>query len=86
MIYGIEYENSGWGDEDELERARWDAKYEAPLSGEKALLYADEQPACLIAAYEHGATEEAMLSLLIAHLATCDYCNPAALRCERKAA
>jgi hypothetical protein len=53
MIYGIEYENSGWGDEDEMERAMeraaWDAKHDFPPTGDKALLYSDDQPACLIA-------------------------------------
>jgi hypothetical protein len=96
MIYGIEYENSGWGNEEELDRAKWDAKHEAPLVGDKALLYADEQPACLIAAYEHGTTEDEMLSLLRAHVAQCVHCgstaatvqtdrlylNPAAVCCE----
>jgi hypothetical protein len=86
MIYGIEYENSGWGNEEELDRAAWDAKHEAPLVGDKALLYADEQPGCLIAAYSHGTTEAEMLSLLIDHLAKCESCNPAIARCERKAA
>ena len=75
MIYGIEYENSGWGNEEELDRARWDAKHEAPLTGDKALPYADDQPACLIAAYRHGETEDEMLALLRAHIAECVHCD-----------
>jgi hypothetical protein len=86
MIYGIEYENSGWGNEDELDRAAWDAKHDFPLRGHQALLYSDEQRECLVAAYVHGQSEDEMLSLLIDHLATCERCNPAAVRCERKAA
>jgi hypothetical protein len=78
MIYGIEYENSGWGNEDELDQAAWIAKHEAPLTGDRALLFADEQPACLIAAYEYGATEEEMLSLLRAHIAECALCGSTA--------
>jgi hypothetical protein len=100
MIYGIEYETSGCGSEEELGLAAWDAKHNVPLTGDKALLYADEQPACLIAAYEHGQTEDEMLSLLRAHIAECAHCgstaatvqtdrlwlNPAAACCARKAA
>jgi hypothetical protein len=69
MIYSIEYENSGWGNEEELDQAAWVAKHEAPLTGDKALLYAGEQPACLVAAY--GQTEAEMLFLLRAHIAEC---------------
>ena len=72
--------------QEELGLAGCVAKHEAPLTGDKALLYADEQPACLVAAYEHGETEEAMLSLLRTHVAGCAHCNPAIVRCERKAA
>ena len=88
MIYGIEYEDSGWGNEDELALAAWIAKHEAPLVGDEALLYSEDQPACLIAAYEHGTTEAEMLSLLIDHLATCERCNLACtdVRTLRKAA
>jgi hypothetical protein len=100
MIYGIEYENSGWGNEEELDRAAWVAKHEALLTGDRALLYADEQAPCLIAAYGHGATEGEMLLLLRAHIAECAHCgstaatvqadrlylNPAAVCCDRLAA
>ena len=100
MIYGITYENSGSGNEDELERQAWIARHDAPLIGDKALLYADEQPACLIAAYEHAETEAEMLALLRFHIAECAHCgsttatvqtdrlyvNPAAVCCERLAA
>jgi hypothetical protein len=78
MIYGFEYENSGWGNEDELERARWDAKHDFPPTGHKALLYSGNQPACLIAAYEHGETEDEMLSLLRAHIVECTNCGSTA--------
>ena len=84
------------GNEDELDRAAWIAIHEAPLTGDKALLCADEQPACLIAAYEHGVDEAEMLALLRAHIAECVRCgsraatvqtdrlylNPAAVCCE----
>jgi|SRR5579871_609961 len=67
-----------------------------PLTGDLALLYADEQSACLVAAYEHGTSEAEMLSLLRAHVAECAACgstaaivqadrvllNPAAVCCE----
>jgi hypothetical protein len=86
MIYGIEYENSGWGNEDELAHRAWMARTDAPIAGAKALLYADEQPACLLAAYEHGTTEEEMFARLRVHIAECAHCNPAIVRCERKAA
>jgi hypothetical protein len=82
--------------QEELDQTAWDAKHDAPLTGDKALLYADEQPACLVAAYEHGATEDEMLALLRAHIAECVHCgstaatvqtdrlylNPAAVCCE----
>ena len=85
-----------YGCQKELDRAAWVAKHEAPLTGDKALLYSDDQPACLIAAYEHGETEDEMLSLLRAHVAECAHCgstaatvqtdriyiNPAAVCCE----
>ncbi len=71
---------------DDIDLAAWLAQDEAPLTGDKALLYADEQPACLIAAYEHGTTEEEMLALLRAHIAVCAQCNPAAVCYEAKAA
>jgi hypothetical protein len=100
MVYRIEYETSGWGNEEELERAAWIAKHDAPLTGDKALLYSDDQPACMIAAYESGTTEAEMLTLLRAHIAECVHCgstaatvqtdrlwlNPAAVCCDRKAA
>jgi hypothetical protein len=83
-----------------LDRAAWVAKYEAPLTGVRALLYADEQPGRLISAYGHGSSEEEMLSLLRAHIAECAHCgstaatvqtdrlylNPAAVCCDRLAA
>jgi hypothetical protein len=82
--------------QEELDRAVWIAKHEAPLIGDKALLYANEQPACLVAAYEHGADETEMLALLRTHIVECAHCgctaatvqtdrlyvNPAAVYCE----
>jgi hypothetical protein len=86
--------------QEELDLAAWIAKHDAPLTGNKALLFSDEQPACLLAAYEHGRDEAEMLSLLRAHIAECAHCgsmaatvqtdrlyvNPAAVRCDRLAA
>jgi hypothetical protein len=78
MIYGIEYEDSGCGNEEELGRAAWIARHEAPLTGDKALLYADEQPACLQEAIGFGESEAGLLALLREHIAACALCNPAA--------
>ena len=64
--------------QEELDRAAWIAKHEAPLTGDKALLYADEQPACLVAAYEHGTDEAEMLALLQAHITECTHCGSTA--------
>jgi len=51
---------------------------EDPLTGDLALLYADEQAACLVAAYEHGRSEAEMLALLRAHVAECAHCGSTA--------
>ena len=82
MIYGSEYENSGSGNEEELALAKWDTNHNFPLIGDMALIYADEQAACLIASYGHGTTEAEKLALLRAHIARCVHCNPAAVCCE----
>ncbi len=75
-----------WECADEIDLATWFAKDEEPLTGDKALLYADNQAACLIAACEHGTTEEEMLALLRAHIAVCAQCNPASVCYGAKAA
>jgi hypothetical protein len=64
--------------QEELDRIAWDAKHEAPLTGDKALLYADDQPKWLVAAYEHGETEEEMLPAPRAHIAECAHCRSTA--------